>query len=215
MHEKGPRVPRHRFLCSPTSGSHRCSQPLPDCNHYWCACEALLQQETQISQWRSRIISFSYRHILAMLPAFTLNVFLPQTPLKLGAITNSIIITKQCKQTDTSCSETIHGSMVTKHHLSLVNTFYSIGQGSVALEINCNQSKPAKMNLLYAQIMDAAINAQFFSTLKPANKQHPPLHLHLTSCLALSSSYLLKSQKKWSMNVFHHPHSFCPGHLVT
>lgn len=85
-----------------------------------------------------------------MLPAFTLNVFLPQAPLKLGAIINSIIITKQCWQADTSCSETIHGSMVTKHHLSLVNTFYSIGQGSVALEINCNQSKLAKMNLLDA-----------------------------------------------------------------
>lgn len=77
--------------------------------------------------------------ILAMLPAFTLKGPQPQALPKLDSIINPIIsIIKQCWQADTSCSETTHRSMVSKHHLSLVNAFHSVSQGSLALEISCN-----------------------------------------------------------------------------
>lgn len=74
-----------------------------------------------------------------MLPAFTLKAPLYQALSKLDAIINPIIITKQCWQADDICYfETTHRTMVSKHHLSLVNAFHSVGQGSIALEISCN-----------------------------------------------------------------------------
>ena len=42
MHGKVSWDLRHRFLYSPTSGSHRCSLSVQVCSHYWCASEAPL-----------------------------------------------------------------------------------------------------------------------------------------------------------------------------
>ena len=160
----------------------------------------------------------SYKHSLAMLPDLTLKVPLLQAQPKVDAnISPFTIITKQCWQVDPSCSETIYRPMVSKTSLIFSECIpqhqprVSSSRDNLQL-IQSSQDEP----IICTAYGHGAfkVNVQDFATIELANK-HPLLHLHVTSCIALSSPSLFSFWEVWSGHTFLFPHSFTPDFFAT
>lgn len=124
---------RHRLLCSPLFGlAHIEPTYLQVPHHHRCACKHLSTKKPKVNSWM-RTLRMSYLTSLNHWSAPT-------------QIINPIIITRNADR----LAHPSYRSMITEHHIFLVKIFYSVGQGSVALEISIWSIRLAEINPCYA-----------------------------------------------------------------
>lgn len=139
MHWKESGIPGSGRLGLPVGQPHTEHALPPDLSSPLCLVKHSRAREPQIYLWwesHIELFTWIYSSYVTRLRLWTLTLPTPCPHKNLVLILNKIIIPKQWRQTDASCFVATYTPMVSEHHLSLVDRFYIIYQGSIALEIS-------------------------------------------------------------------------------